>query len=883
MYENLDSNSCLGCLRDFGVGQWLRCILLGDRFPYCSRRQYHAPIAFVAAAVWYSLTNAFPGMSFSQPLGIASPPGETNRLFILEKGGSIVVITNLAAPNRTVFMRLTVAAEGECGLLGLAFHPGYATNRYFYVFASRNLNTSQGNGRHQRISRFETSPANPSHALTNTELPLITQFDTADNHNGGDLHFGPDGYLYASVGDEGPQYDGARNSQTITRNFFSAILRIDVDKRPGNLLPNTHRAATTNYFVPADNPYVGATSFNGQSVNPESVRTEFYAIGFRNPWRMTFDRPTGLLYVADVGQDAWEELNIVVKGGNYGWVYRDGLHNGFRARPAGVTVINPIHEYAHGSGPVRGNSITGGVVYRGQRLPQLFGAYVFGDYESGNIWTLRYNGTNVVPSHRIGGAANPAGFGADPRNGDVLVARLSGQVMRVNYNTTPVGTPLPPTLADTGAFSDLASLKVNPGIVAYDLNVPFWSDNAHKRRWFSVPDLKATIGFSRDGNWSFPSGAVWIKHFELELTNGVPESRRRLETRFIVRNSNDVYGVTYRWDDAQQNATLVPEEGLDETFVIHDGGVVRTQVWHYPSRTECVTCHTSAGGLALGFNTAQLNRGFDYGGATANQIRALSQAGYFTTNIAGIHTLRAHAGATNRAASLETRVRSYLAVNCANCHQPGGPTTASFDARLATPTTEAGLINGRLNNAGASDENRIVRPGSPERSMLLQRIAKRGQQQMPPISTTVVDTNAVQLLSEWITKDATALQSFADWQIAQFNDAQLPQAAASADPDGDGSANYLEFLLGSNPSVKSEPWKVSAQVRNGAVQIRFPQIAGRGFEVQTTTDLSDPLSWQPLDVAGNRPFFSSANTEAIVEDSLVGAGPKFYRVRIFGQ
>jgi glucose/arabinose dehydrogenase len=135
----------------------------------------------------------------------------------------------------------------------------------------------------QCFSRFQVSATNANAALPGTEFLLIAQFDTAGNHNGGDLHFGPDGYLYASLGDEGAQYNGNRNAQIITNKFFSAILRIDVDKRPGNLLPNSHPASSTNYLVPADNPYIGLTSFNGQPVDPTKIRTEFYSIGYRNP------------------------------------------------------------------------------------------------------------------------------------------------------------------------------------------------------------------------------------------------------------------------------------------------------------------------------------------------------------------------------------------------------------------------------------------------------------------------------------------------------------------------------------------------------------------------------------------------------------------------
>jgi uncharacterized repeat protein (TIGR03806 family) len=714
----------------------------------------------------YTLVNAFPTVTLSQPVCIASPPQETNRLFILEKAGNIIVITNLAAPTRTVFMSLPVLSDSESGLIGLAFHPGYATNGYFFVFSSRNLTDSQGSGRHQVISRFQVTATNASVALPGTELPLISQFDRAGNHNGGDLHFGSDGYLYASVGDEGAQYNGDFNAQVITNNFFSAILRIDVDKRPGNLPPNPHPASSTNYFIPADNPFVGVTNFNGHTFNATNVRTEFYAIGFRNPWRFNFDPATGFLYVGDVGQDLYEEVDVMPKGGNGGWSYYEGLHLAstlYPGQPGILTnpppgLIFPIQEYPHsGSANYIGNAVIGGVVYRGSRISQLYGAYVFSDNGSGNVWILRYDGSNTVPFQQITGGSGPSSFGTDPRNGDVLIAQLNnGQIGRLDYNATSTGAPLPATLADTGAFTNLTSLTPNAGIVPYDLNVPFWSDNAIKTRWFSVPNTSLTIGFNPTGNWSFPTGTVWIKHFELELTNGVPASRKRLETRFIVRNTNGVYGVTYRWDSAT-NATLVPEAGLEEVFTINDGGTLRTQVWHYPSRSECLACHTAQGGYGLGFRTEQLNRNFTYGSLTTNQISALSAAGYFsppaTNNPA---TLLALAPATNPAFSLEYRARSFLAANCSQCHQPGGAAQrANWDARITTPTASAGLVKGIPADNFGSTSNFIIAPQSPGNSILLTRISTRDLAslpsiQMPPLDSTLVDTQDVQLVSNWI-------------------------------------------------------------------------------------------------------------------------------------
>ena len=847
----------------------------------------------------YTTTNAFGGLTFANPTAIASPPGETNRLFVVEQAGVIALITNLAAPTRTVFLDISGRVLGgtptdERGLLGLEFHPGYATNRCFFVFYSTQSTTPgvATDALHERVSRFQAMADNPDQADPDSEVVLINQFDQAVNHNGGDLHFGPDGYLYVAVGDEGGGGDSYGNSQQIAKNFFSGLLRLDVDKRAVNLEPNPHPSIITNasglanYSVPADNTFVGATSFNGLPVDPTTVRTEFWAVGLRNPWRFCFDPATAVLYCGDVGQDAWEEVDLIVKGGNYGWNYREGLQEyppgSNRTPPPGFSPLDPILEYGHGGATNQGFSITGGVVYRGDRIPQLSGAYVFADYVSGNIWMLRYDGSNAVSAVRIAGQSGISAFGIDPGNGDVLLADQNGDtIRRLVYETNSVaGVPLPPTLADTGAFSDLAPLTPNPGIVPYDINVPFWSDNALKRRWFSVPDASRAIGFSPEANWSFPSATIWIKHFDLELTNGVPESARRLETRFIVRNDSGIYGVTYRWDSAS-NATLVPQEGMDEAFVIHDGDTERTQVWHYPSRTECLICHTTAGGLALGFNTPQMNRDVDYGNGQENQIAALNRVGYFSAPATNANTLRALASPTDAAVSLDYRVHSYLAANCAQCHQSGGGALGNWDARITTPLSQAGIINGPLSDNHGDAKNRVVKPGSLENSMMLTRISTTGSGRMPPVDSSVLDTNAVNLLSSWITVDLADYESFSDWQTAHFGDANAPEAAPDADPDHDGANNQLEYLTGTDPLAGDDFWKIEVRLSGNAVEISFPQIAHRGFQVEWSSGLESAGSWQPLDVAGNRPFFAAANSTATVTDVITNAAFRFYRVRVF--
>jgi glucose/arabinose dehydrogenase len=294
----------------------------------------------------YQLINPYPNLVFNQPLCIRTPPGETNRLFVCEKTGLVRVIPDLAAatPTAVTFLNLpallssrgeTLATSSENGLLGLAFHPGYATNGYFYVFYSVTVSGSL----YQRVSRFTVQAGNPNAANTASEVILINQVHPASNHNGGDLHFGPDGYLYISLGDGGGANDQYNNSQRIDLSFFSAMARIDVDKRPGNLAPNPHTAVplysgSAAYAVPVDNPFVGATTFNGSAVNPANVRTEFYAVGLRNPWRFSFDLVTSNLWCADVGQNLYEEIDLITSGGNYGWAYREGAHNGPKAASA---------------------------------------------------------------------------------------------------------------------------------------------------------------------------------------------------------------------------------------------------------------------------------------------------------------------------------------------------------------------------------------------------------------------------------------------------------------------------------------------------------------------------------------------------------------------
>ncbi len=402
----------------------------------------------------WNVVEAFPGLGFDDPTALVPEP-RSNRLYVSSRQGKILGFENdPGTSTKFEFLDLTNVTQGwdDCGLLGFAFHPEFgrpdSPNRgYVYVWYHYSPKPVPGPRRppvntpgYNRLSRF-TVPDGSRIADRKSEQVLINQFDHNLWHDGSGMFFGQDGFLYLGVSDEGDQYDTFENSQTIRGKIFSGVLRIDVDRnaershpirrqpQPEEKLPEgfTENNYTANYFIPNDNPFLDPSG---------GVLEEFWAVGLRNPHRMTQDPATGRIWVGDIGQDKWEEIDILERGGNYQWVYMEGTHPSVykgvqKMKPAPADFIGvekpPLYEYGHGT---EGKCVIGGYVYRGQRLAaELEGKYIFGDNGSGRLWALAWDGKgaptveylcNMPPGSNYTGLSS---FGVD-QNGELLICKM---------------------------------------------------------------------------------------------------------------------------------------------------------------------------------------------------------------------------------------------------------------------------------------------------------------------------------------------------------------------------------------------------------------------------------------------------------------------------
>ncbi|MEX2473794.1 PQQ-dependent sugar dehydrogenase [Marinobacter sp.] len=648
------------------------------------------------------LAQIAPSLSFNRPLLMLPHPDLAQVFYVVEQGG-VIHRLDLNTDSRTQLADLSQAYSlstcEECGLLGMAFDPDFTSNDSIYlsftVGASPNMTSFVA--RFQSADNGLTLNTNGSGALDRTDL--LEQPQPFANHNGGHIVFGPDGLLYIGLGDGGSANDPDNEAQDLSTRL-GKILRINADG------------------TPASNGISGALP-------------EIYAYGLRNPWRFSFDSQTGDLWAGDVGQNQFEEIDRITRGGNYGWRCYEGFErtdNDCGTSPSGP-FIDPVAAYDRSEGV----SVTGGYVYRGNNIPALQGSYLFADFGSGTLWALdpladgSFQRRTLLETGR-----NVASFAEDP-NGELYLVTFSG-LFRID--PVNVDIELPQQLSDTGCVQASAPWEPADGVIPYTVIEPFWSDGADKTRYLAVPD-NTSINLDDSGDFALPRGSVLVKNFLL--------GQSLIETRLFLHNADGSWsGYSYQWDEAGTNAELV-DGALDADV----GG----QVWHYPSAGECSLCHTEAAGFSLGLETAQLNTDFTYPqtGVTANQLATLAGIGVLSEPATSAQRNQSLSRSTDDSASTTSRARSYLHSNCSHCHRPGGTTQSAMDLRFTTPLAETGACGTPPDNTDLGrPDAQLVTPGDADNSLLYLRMVAEREFRMPPISTLQADTQGAQLIADWI-------------------------------------------------------------------------------------------------------------------------------------
>ena len=678
-----------------------------------------------STSISIAVQRVFTNLTFTQPIAMLQEPGNSARWYVVQKTGSVRVFDNTPNVSTTrEFINLAgklnsdpSSDNDERGLLGMAFHPNYPTDPRVYFFYT---GTDTTLGLVDRVSQFRLATGGTTLDPA-SEIELFNVDDPESNHNGGNLAFGPDGFLYIGIGDGGGGGDGhgsIGNGQNL-RTLLGKMLRINVS---ATTMANT-------YTIPSSNPYVANPRCNANGTGAANC-PEIYAFGFRNPWRWSFDRDSGELWLNDVGQSALEEVDKVTIGGNYGWRCFEGTNSFNSTCGTNPNPIAPIAQY----GRSLGFSTTGGVVYRGSAIPNLHGRYLFGDFGSGNLWNIS---RTTTPTMTMGAGLSTglqiASFAQDT-DGEAYIVHLGGTLHKIVPGTGG-GRTIPSQLSQTGCVNSATPSQPATGLIPYAPNAPFFSDSATKARWLALPDgQRITINGSND--FDFPNGSVLVKNFTL--------GTQLVETRLFMRHNDGVWaGYTYEWN----------AQGTDATRVV--GGKTVTvggQTWEFPSEAQCLQCHSVAAGRTLGLEIGQLNSDFGYPtGRTANQLTTLNAIDTLTPALTQAPAQLPVIPDPFGSAPVGERARAYLHSNCAYCHQPGGPATTDIDFRYTTAlsATHTCDITPDRGDLGITDPRRIA-PGSAARSVVVARVNRTDADAMPPLMRHTIDTAGVQLLTDWV-------------------------------------------------------------------------------------------------------------------------------------
>ena len=688
-----------------------------------------APDAVAAQPTNIAAQPAFPNLApLGNILGLVQPDNDSTYWYAVIQDGIIKRFeNNVSATQATDFIDITdrVLSGGELGLLGMAFHPQYETNGEIY------LSYTADNPRRSVISRFIDDNGSW------VEEIILQVGQPYSNHNGGNIAFGPDGYLYIGLGDGGSGGDPLGHGQNTT-SLPGSMLRIDVD-------------SAAPYAIPADNPFAGNAMCSNHTVEFNADNCpEIYAWGLRNPWRWNFDRDTGDLWLGDVGQNAIEEIDIIESGANYGWNTMEGdqCYNAASCDQTGLTL--PVAVYPHTN---NNRSVVGGFVYRGSD-PQLSvileNTYLFADTYSSRIWGTTSSSNGYQTQELLIPATQYIYSFAQDNDGELYildpafgVSDPGANIYKIVPGATTPGDPQPATLlSETGCVDPADPAQPAAGLIPYDLISPLWSDGASKQRFMALPN-NTTIEVTTNGDFLFPVGTVLVKNFFL--------NERIVETRLLMHHLTGWQGYSYEWQ-YDINGSPVDAQLLTTSF----SKSIEGQNWYYPSPGECLDCHTVSSNIALGPELQQLNRHIVYAqtGRSANQNRTWEAIGLFSANLTAQQSNLKLYALDDDTVSYQLRARSYLHSNCAHCHQPDEVNTTTIDLRFETALAEMNVCGATplrgdlgLTNPYIIDPNGT---GINPNSVLIARMESNDSGlRMPPLASELVDTQAVDVLNLW--------------------------------------------------------------------------------------------------------------------------------------
>jgi uncharacterized repeat protein (TIGR03806 family) len=685
----------------------------------------------------YLTEPVFEHLRFENPVDLMPIPG-TSHMLVVEVGGKLRTFSTDSDVTQN-HLAADLSILPAAAAIGTAFKTyGFAFENNRTCYACYVLKANDPNG--TRVSRFRASSIDPLEIDLSTEEVIISWL--AGGHNGGSLQFGPkDGYLYISAGDGAPAFppDTHKTGQDIS-DLLASVLRIDVD----------HPTAELKYSIPEDNPFVAT----------EGARGEVWTYGHRNPWRMSFDPVRGDLWIGDVGWEMWEMIYRAQPGANFGWSlleYTQPVHPDYVRGPTPITPPAAAHSHTEA------RSITGGHVYRGQRLKELQGNYIYGDYVTGKVWALNVDESTAKPREIAQTALQIVCFGVDQQQ-ELYIVSYDGTLHHLARSpNSSVVTEFPSKLSGTGLFQQIVEHELADGVLPYAINAEPWEDGTTAQRFIALPGT-TQLGVHEKSNiqrgdvageWSYPDGAVLGKTISLRVA---PNRERRLETQILHRNGSRWEAYSYVWNDDQDEATL-SLTGFNRQFEVEGlSGDSRLQTWRFASRTECILCHTSRRGSVYGFRASQLNRNFDYGDVSANQLTTFAHIGLLAEPILkgdsaptpSIEKIPRTIASSDTTQSLELRARSYLHLNCATCHCRGGGGSASIELVDRLTLTQTRLVSRPTQGSFGIHDPWIMAPGDPLRSVLYYRMVKIGRGRMPHFGSQLVDVEGSQLIHDWI-------------------------------------------------------------------------------------------------------------------------------------